>query len=183
MPDTSPEQILPIIVMGVSGCGKTMVGSKLAKRLKWEFIDGDKLHPISNIQKMKTGTPLTDDDRWPWLEKIAYQMGEHKTQEDQIRAHKIVVACSALRQTYRQYLRDQIKGPIRFIHLHGSKEIIAQRLSARQNHFMPPHLLDSQFATLEAPGQDENVISINIDQPVDTILNNAISALKSDTII
>lgn len=167
------NQNLPIIVMGVSGCGKTAIGTRLADKLGLDFIDGDKFHPLSNIKKMQSGIPLTDEDRWPWLSLVA-QAIQPKYKE----ARPIVVACSALREVYREFLQIQIGAPIHFVHLQGSKQVISQRLKSRSGHFMPDKLLDSQFATLESPGANENVTTINIDKSIDDILDEALQGLK-----
>ena len=170
---TSPNQNSPIIVMGVSGCGKTAIGTRLANKLGLEFIDTDKFHPPANIIKMQSGIPLTDEDRWPWLSLIAQAVRSRDA-----KAPPVVVACSALKEVYREFLRTQIGAPLRFIHLHGTKQLITKRLKSRSKHFMPSKLLDSQFATLESPGANENVTPINIDKSIDDILNEALAVLK-----
>jgi gluconokinase len=152
--------IYRIIIMGVSGCGKSSVGEGLALRLGIPFRDGDDLHPPANVAKMRAGVPLTDDDRWPWLDRVAKVLAMDAP---------VVVGCSALRCAYRDRLRAQAGGPVRFIHLTGSREVIATRMAARSGHYMPPSLLDSQFAALESPGRDE-ALSIDIDQPLDAII-------------
>ena len=135
-----------LVVMGVSGSGKSTIADKLAARLGWTYEDGDRFHPASNVAKMSAGHPLTDEDRWPWLQAIAAeidrvcQAGEHA-----------VFACSALKRAYRDILvhgRDDV----RIVYLEGSEELIATRLAKRKGHFMPPGLLESQFETLEPPG-------------------------------
>jgi gluconokinase len=166
-----------LIVMGVSGSGKTTVASKLAERLRWTFEDGDRFHPKSNVEKMSAGQPLTDEDRWPWLNAIADEIervcraGEHA-----------VIACSALKRTYRNVLlrgRDDV----RIVFLNGTQQLIAQRLSLRKGHFMPPGLLDSQFRTLEPPGLDENAIDVSIDATVEAIVGNIASNLQATTAV
>jgi gluconokinase len=162
-----------LIVMGVSGSGKTTVASKLAGRLHWTFEDGDKFHPKSNVEKMSAGQPLTDEDRWPWLNAIADEIERVCT----ARGH-VVVACSALKRTYRDVLlrgRDDV----RIVFLNGTQELIAHRLALRKDHFMPPGLLDSQFRTLEPPHLDENAIDVSIDAPVDTIVDDIVSKLQA----
>ncbi|MBN9691488.1 MAG: gluconokinase [Verrucomicrobia bacterium] len=131
--------------MGVSGSGKSTVGERVAKRLGWSFRDGDSFHPPENVAKMRAGTPLTDDDRRPWLLAIQSFM-----RNENAAGRSAVIACSALRQSHRQLLLHGEPG-VKFAHLHGSKELIASRLRERKGHFMPPTLLDSQFATLEPP--------------------------------
>lgn len=155
-----------LIVMGVSGSGKSTIAQRLAKRIDWIYEDGDRFHPEANVAKMQTGHPLTDADRRPWLEAIAAELdrgcasGKH-----------LVIACSALKRAYRDILvhgRDDI----RIIHLDGSRELIAGRLALRKNHFMPAGLLDSQFDTLEPPGADEHPLVVSIDSTVDAIIDD-----------
>jgi gluconokinase len=164
-----------LVVMGVSGSGKTTIADKLAERLGWTCQDGDKYHPKSNVEKMSAGHPLTDEDRWPWLNAIADEI----ERVCRARGH-VVVACSALKRTYRHVLlrgRDDV----RFVFLNGTQQLIAHRLSLRKDHFMPPGLLDSQFRTLEAPGPDENAIDVSIDAPVDAIVGDIVSKLQATT--
>ena len=164
-----------LVVMGVSGSGKTTVASKLAERLHWTFEDGDKFHPKSNVEKMSAGHPLTDEDRWPWLNAIADEIERICT----ARGH-VVIACSALKRTYRDVLlrgRDDV----RIVFLDGTQQLIAHRLALRKDHFMPPGLLDSQFKTLEPPGLDEHAIDVSIDAPVDTIVDDIVRNLQATT--
>jgi gluconokinase len=155
-----------LIVMGVSGSGKSTVAAELAKRLSWTFEDGDRFHPQSNVAKMSAGHPLTDEDRWPWLQAIADEIdrvcdaGGH-----------VVIACSALKRAYREILVHG-RSDTRIVFLDGSKTLIADRLAKRKNHFMPPGLLDSQFKTLEPPQADERPFTVSIDAPVETIVND-----------
>lgn len=154
--------------MGVSGCGKTSVGQALAARLGIGFVDADDLHPPGNVAKMRAGLWLTDADRSPWLDRVA----------DRLRHDgPVVVACSALRRMYRDRIRAGAGGPVIFVHLDGEREVIAARMTARQGHFMPPSLLDSQFATLEPPGRDEALI-VSIADPVDRIVCRILRALE-----
>jgi gluconokinase len=145
-----------VVVMGVSGSGKSTIALMLAHRLNWIFEEGDWFHPRSNIDKMHRGEPLTDEDRWPWLEGIAAwidatrRAGNHGT-----------VACSALKRTYRDILVGE-RPDVRIVYLKGGRDLIARRLAARNGHFMPPALLDSQFATLEEPQPDEHPIVVSI---------------------
>ena len=160
-----------VVVMGVSGSGKTTVGDALAKRLGWRYEDGDKFHPASNVAKMSAGQPLTDEDRWPWLRAIAAEIdrliaaGEHA-----------VIACSALRRAYRDILvhgRDDV----RIVYLFGTHALIAERLNHRKGHFMPPGLLASQFGTLEPPTADERAVTVSIDASVETIVDEILRQL------
>jgi len=157
--------------MGVSGSGKSTVAKKLAERLGWRFADGDDFHPASNVAKMSAGHPLTDDDRWPWLQAIADEIDRVAAADGQI-----VVACSALKRAYREVLVHG-RGDVRIVYLDGSQEMIAARMAARKNHFMPAGLLDSQFATLQPPGADENPISVTIDATVDDIVDAIVAKL------
>ncbi len=160
-----------LIVMGVSGSGKSTIADKLAERLGWRYEDGDKFHPASNVAKMKAGHPLTDEDRWPWLRAIADEIdrackaGEHA-----------VIACSALKRTYRDILVHG-RFDVRIVYLKGSQALIAARLAQRKGHFMPAGLLDSQFATLEPPADGENPVTVSIDASVETIVDNIIHQL------
>lgn len=141
--------------MGVSGCGKTALGQDLAGLFGVPFLEGDELHPASNIDKMRAGIPLTDADRWPWLAEIGTRIRDESDRG-------IVASCSALRAAYRQQLRETSGVPIAFICLHGSRAILASRLAGRSGHFMPSTLLDSQLATLEIPSeQDSSVLDIH----------------------
>ena len=133
-----------VVLVGVSGCGKTAVGQALAADLGWPFFDGDDFHPEANVAKMAAGTPLTDADRWPWLDRLAAEMAAVNE-----RGADAVFACSALRQAYRDRFRRA--GDVRFVHLKGDHDTIAARLAARSHRYMPPTLLASQFATLEEP--------------------------------
>jgi carbohydrate kinase (thermoresistant glucokinase family) len=145
-----------LVVMGVSGCGKSTIAMMLAHRLNWIFEEGDWFHPPSNVEKMHSGVPLTDEDRWPWLHGIAAwidatrRVGNHGT-----------VACSALKRAYRDILLGE-RPDVRLVYLKGDRDLIARRLAARDAHFMPPSLLDSQFASLEEPQPDEHTIVVSI---------------------
>jgi gluconokinase len=153
------------IVMGVSGCGKTSVGEGLSQSTSIRFIDGDALHPKANVNKMSAGNPLTDQDRWPWLEAIGREFANSP--------EPLIIGCSALKRSYRDKIRDHAGAMVTFIHLTGTREIISKRMQARKHHFMPPSLLDSQFAALEPPAIDETSISIDIDQPLEAIIKQA----------
>ncbi len=173
MSAAAPAPPLRLVVMGVSGCGKTSVGRQVAQALGIEFIEGDELHPPHNVALMAAGTPLTDDDRADWLATIAHRLGQ---------AHAaglgLVVSCSALKRRYRELLRGSCPG-LRFVHLHGSAALLQQRLSARKGHYMPPSLLDSQLATLEPPGADEGAISVDIGPPSDQVAATVLAHLQS----
>ena len=160
-----------LVVMGVSGSGKSTVAIPLAERLGWPFLEGDALHPADNVAKMKAGTPLDDADRAPWLAAIAAWIDER------LRAGTGgVVTCSALRRAYRDRLRHAGDGVI-FVYLKGAKSVIATRVAERHGHFMPPALLDSQFATLEEPALDERAIVIDISRPPDAQVAEIVARL------
>lgn len=158
------------IVMGVSGCGKSSVASRLASRTGGLFLDADDFHPPENVAKMAAGIPLTDDDRWPWLEALNREL---KSQAQDGRT--VFLACSALRQVYRDRLADGLP-TLRFIYLKGSKELIRQRMQSRENHFMPPALLDSQFSILEEP---QDAIVADIADPMPVIVEKLLPAVNS----
>jgi gluconokinase len=160
-----------IVVMGVSGSGKTTVGQAVAARLGVEYAEADEFHPPANIEKMSAGHPLDDDDRWPWLQAIASWIGTHSSTGG-------VVTCSALKRTYRDVLRGG--GPVFFVHLDGTKELIAARLAERKGHFMPPALLDSQLAALEPLDPDEPGAVLNIELPPEALTEAAVRAAGQD---
>lgn len=161
-----------LIVMGVSGSGKSTIGETLAERLGWPFEDGDRFHPASNVAKMSAGHPLTDEDRWPWLQAIADEI-------DRVckAGERAVIACSALKRAYREVLvhgRDDVM----IVFLDGTQDLIAARLAARKGHFMPPGLLASQFKTLEPPADNENSVAVSIDATVEAIVNDIVRRLR-----
>jgi gluconokinase len=156
-----------LVVMGVSGSGKSTVGAALAQRLGVPFADADDFHPPANIAKMTAGYALDDDDRHPWLEAIGEWLEEHTPRGG-------VVSCSALKRSYRDQLRDHAPS-ISLVHLHGSREVIARRQASRPGHFMPASLLDSQFATLEPLGADEHGLVLDVDQEVDAIVDEYVA--------
>jgi carbohydrate kinase (thermoresistant glucokinase family) len=160
-----------VVMMGVSGCGKTTIAMKLAERLGWQMLEGDKLHPPANVAKMSAGTPLDDKDRWPWLRAIAGAI-------DDWRASGVsgVVACSALKRAYRDILIGS-RADVVLVYLQGSHDLIAARMAARHGHFMPAGLLDSQFATLEEPGEAERPIVVSIAPAPDAIVEAIIEEL------
>ncbi len=145
-----------IIVMGVSGSGKSTIGALLAEALGWPFADADGFHPAENVAKMAAGQPLTDEDRWPWLDAIAAHIGASRQA-----AQPVVVACSALRRAYRDRLRAGYSDLV-FLHLAGEATLIAVRQAARQGHFMPPSLMASQFATLEDPAGEADAVTVSV---------------------
>ena len=157
----------PVVVMGVSGSGKSAVGAALAERLGVPFKDGDDLHPPENAEKMARGEPLDDDDRHPWLERVGEWLAEH--------GDGGVVACSALRRRYRDQLRMHCPD-VDFLHVHGNAGLIAERQARRLGHFMPASLLPSQFLTLEHLAPDESGVVIDIDQPVEAIVDEYVAA-------
>jgi carbohydrate kinase (thermoresistant glucokinase family) len=162
-----------VIVMGVSGSGKSTIGSLLAGRLRWEFEDGDWFHPAANVEKMHKGIPLTDDDRWPWLRAIEAWIDKTRREG----GHG-VIACSVLKRRYRDVLIGD-HADVRLVYLKGSEEVIARRIATRHEHFMPPSLLHSQFAALEEPGPDENPITISIEPRPGQIVAQVLAALKA----
>jgi carbohydrate kinase (thermoresistant glucokinase family) len=159
--------------MGVSGVGKTTVGKCLAERMGARFLEGDRFHPPENIEKMKRGEPLTDADRQPWLERLAAELDASRA-----RGESVVLACSALRRRYRDILRAG-HDDVDFVFLHADQAVIQQRLDARRDHFMPPSLLDSQFAALEAPGPDERAIVVDAAQPPEAIVETVLQRLAT----
>lgn len=154
MVDASPGQPPVVVLMGVSGCGKSTVAGLLAGRLGWDFEEGDDLHPAANVAKMASGHQLDDEDRRPWLAKVAEWIREHTGV-----GRPGIITCSALKQSYRDVLRGE---HVVFVYLAGTREQIARRLAARHGHFMPASLLDSQFDALEPPTPEENSITVEI---------------------
>jgi carbohydrate kinase (thermoresistant glucokinase family) len=169
--DLRSTEPLVIVVMGVSGCGKSTVAKYLAEEISAHFKDGDELHPPANIDKMAAGTPLSDEDRNPWLHDVARYAQEHAEK------HRCcVIACSALKHCYRQILNTA--GNVAFVFLDGSRELIASRMHERRGHFMPLKLLDSQFEALEDPGAEPNVLTVSIEPQPDAIAAQAASELR-----
>jgi len=154
------------VVMGVSGSGKSLIGATFARALDVDFVEGDEYHPAQNVARMAAGIPLTDDDRLPWLRALARRIRDAKNA-----GAGLVVACSALKRSYRDILRHESGAPeLQFVFLRGPRALIAERLPGRGGHFMPPTLLDSQFATLEEPSRDEHAWVANInDSPEDLV--------------
>lgn len=157
-----------LIVMGVSGCGKSSVGKAIAEKLQWRFIEGDDHHPAANIRKMSEGIPLTDEDRWPWLDAL-----HHELVRAARRGESVVLSCSALRQVYRDRLDAGLPG-IRWVYLKGDREALLRNFAKRTNHFMKANLLDSQLRTLEEP---TDAIVLPSEGPIDAIAEEAIRRL------
>lgn len=155
--------------MGVAGSGKTSVGEALAGRLGIPYRDGDDLHSAANVAKMARGEPLTDADRAPWLRAVGAVLRE---------GAPLIVGCSALKRAYRDLIRAEAGGPVVFVHLAGNREVIAERMAARTGHFMPPALLDSQFAALEPPEADEGAVTVEIDQPLAALVERVVAEVE-----
>jgi gluconokinase len=170
-PEAERNRTSIIVVMGVSGSGKSTIAAMLAIRLHWTYEDADWFHPPANVEKMHSGKPLTDEDRWPWLNAIAAwidatrRVGGHAT-----------IACSALKRTYRDILVGD-RRDVRIVYLRGERELIAHRMALRHGHFMQPSLLESQFATLQEPGVDEHPIVVSIDARPHEIVDTVIAKL------
>jgi carbohydrate kinase (thermoresistant glucokinase family) len=169
-----------IVVMGVAGAGKSLVGAALAAELGMPFVDADDLHPAANVAKMRAGIPLTDDDRWPWLDLVAAALGAAADagagDAAGARGAGLVMACSALRRSYRDRIRAGAPGTV-FLELDGSPELLSQRIGGRVDHFMPPALLVSQLATLEPLGPDEPGARIDVAGTPAAVVARALAAL------
>ena len=152
--------------MGVAGCGKSSVGAALSVRTGISYRDGDDLHTAANVAKMAAGMPLTDDDRWPWLDLVARALEQDAP---------LMIGCSALKRAYRDRIRQGVTGPVLFVHLSGTRAVIEARMAARKGHYMPVTLLDSQFAALESPAADEWHLTVDIDQSLDEIVARILS--------
>lgn len=164
-----------LVVMGVSGSGKSTIAQALSERVGWNNEDGDQYHPRSNVDKMRSGQPLSDADRLPWLQAIAARIDEVCRSKQHL-----VISCSALKRSYRDVLvhgRDDV----RLVYLKGSRAVIAERLANRKNHFMPAGLLDSQFEILEPPAPAERAIIVSVEAPIATIVDGIIAAMRSKT--
>jgi gluconokinase len=171
MPGSSRKR-MHIVVMGVSGTGKTSVGEELAEELGCEFVEGDSLHPRRNIEKMEHGIPLTDEDRWPWLQAIADMVA--------VRDHEgtsTVVTCSALKRKYRDLLRDA--APMFFVHLDAPFDVLEARMRQRTKHFMPASLLRSQVDTLEPLDDDEAGEVVDVSPALDVVVEEAVNAVRT----
>ena len=162
----------PLVVMGVSGSGKSTVGAAIAQRLRVPFADADDFHPPANIEKMSAGEPLDDHDRHPWLEAIGEWLAQHP--------EGAVMSCSALKRHYRDQLRQHLDS-VTFLHLQGSRDVIARRQASRPGHFMPASLLSSQFATLEPLAPDEGGVVIDVDQDIDSIVQSFVARLAQES--
>jgi gluconokinase len=171
--ERAPAMPSVLVVMGVSGCGKSTIGTQIAIQLHWEFEDGDWFHPASNIEKMHSGHPLTDDDRWPWLNAIADFVDATRRA-----GNHAVIACSALKRSYRAIIVGN-RPDVRLVYLKGDIDLIARRVAARHEHFMPLELLQSQFAALEEPGPDENPIVVSIEPPPRAIVTQVLAVLTA----
>ncbi len=167
--ETPPTFSSAAVVMGVAGCGKTTIAESIASRLGVRCIEGDRLHSAQNIAKMSAGTPLTDDDRWPWLAQVGSALsGSDGT----------VAACSALKRVYRETITRAAGRPVAFVYLKGDRALIEARMHLRTGHFMPTSLLDSQFGTLEEPTAGELAIALDLAQSPETITDQAIAFLS-----
>lgn len=160
--------MIKVVVMGVSGCGKSTLGVAMADALGIPFHEGDALQPEVNVDKMRRGIALSDEDRRPWLDRVAACL---------VATDSAIVSCSALRRTYRARIRDAVDGPINFIHLDGTRQVLAERMAFRAGHYMPVSLLDSQLATLEPPSAEE-ALSLDISMAPDVILGAALDYVK-----
>jgi gluconokinase len=164
-----------IVLMGVSGCGKSSVGPPLAAALGVDYVEGDALHPAENIERMRSGTPLTDADRQGWLHTLAARLATASAE-----SRGLVLACSALKRSYRDTLRGGAPG-LQLVHLHGPRELLARRMAERSGHYMPASLLDSQLATLEPPGPDEGALAIDVHVQTDQIVATLLHAMSTFT--
>jgi gluconokinase len=162
---------LHIIVMGVSGSGKSTVGEKLAEALNLPFLEGDSLHPKSNVDKMAYGIPLQDEDRWPWLDKIGERMA--------VAEQGLIVSCSSLKKSYRDCLRAAVGGQLAFVFLDGSFEVLHEHMGHRTGHFMPVTMLESQLATLESPVGEPLVFRADVVDPIEKIVAESLEWLRS----
>ncbi len=176
-PGSAVTDPLRVVVMGVSGCGKSTLASAVARQLQFDMIDGDDLHLPESVAKMRSGVPLEDTDRWPWLDRI----GDYLAQAAATQNGR-VVACSALKRVYRDRIRAGA-GKVVFIFLDGDAELIRQRMARRAGHYMPPELLDSQLRTLEPPAPDEtDVLTLHIATGIDALVALAVAGLRQQTV-
>jgi gluconokinase len=171
-PQFEPARI--IIVMGVSSSGKSTVGAALGRALHAPFLDGDRYHPEANVEKMRAGTPLTDEDRWPWLAALSAALKDAASKKS-----VAVGACSALKKAYRDFITTEAGEPVLFVYLDGSKEVIGERMAKRNHEYMPTSLLDSQFNTLEVPDEStEHVLKVPVTDSVDKIVRTIVADQK-----
>jgi len=173
MSEAAPSAGRAIVVMGVAGSGKSTAGALLAERLGAGFIEGDRFHLPASIEKMSAGIPLTDADRWPWLDAVGREIARLAGE-----GRPVVCACSALKRAYRDRLRESAGLPLNFVYLEGSRELIAGRMESRTGHFFAPSLLDSQFATLEPPGTDEGAVVADLRLPVAEMVRRVAEAIE-----
>ncbi|WP_289018052.1 gluconokinase [uncultured Ornithinimicrobium sp.] len=166
-----PDVPVHVVVMGVSGCGKSTIAQALHERLGWEFAEGDEYHPRANVEKMASGRPLMDEDRWPWLRTLA-----DWTRERDERGESTVLSCSSLKRSYRDLLRNGGAGTY-FVHMHGDKGILLERMESRE-HFMPPTLLESQLDTLELLEPDERGVLVDVALPVERAVRVVLAHLQ-----
>lgn len=171
MDRTAAPHPVVLVVMGVSGCGKSTVAAVLSRHLGWVFAEGDNLHPPTNVNKMAAGHPLTDQDRWPWLERVA-EWVEARLDAGQ----NGIITCSALKRSYRDTINRRHRGVV-LVYLAGSRDMIAARLPGRHGHFMPATLLDSQFATLQEPTADEPVLRVDAGPPAELVARHLVDQL------
>lgn len=168
-----------VVVMGVSGSGKTAVARRLAGKTDNICLDADDHHPKANVERMSRGVALNDEMRWPWLEAVATAARQYAhTHTGDETPKTVFIACSALKRSYRDLLREKL-GPLSFVFLDGTREVIQTRLESRVGHFMPSALLDSQLADLEPPGPDENCVTVFIDAPIETVVSMAVTRLEN----
>lgn len=166
------QPITGIVIMGTSGCGKSTLGGRLADALGCRFVEGDDLHPAENVAKMAGGQALNDDDRWPWLKRVAGELGNPGEAG-------CVVSCSALKRVYRDFIRGCAGDPVLFVFPQVDATTLHDRLHRRPNHYMPPSLLQSQLATLEGPQMDEPVLELDGTQPVETLVASVLHYLST----
>ncbi|MDP1027326.1 gluconokinase [Sphingomonas sp. KR1UV-12] len=161
--------------MGVSGSGKSTLGARLAHAYDCPFLEGDDFHAVAAVDKMRAGHPLTDEDRWPWLDRLGHALAAAAAEHG-----RAVAACSALRRVYRERLEAAVGGATRFVLLDNDRDVLARRLADRPDHYMPASLLDSQLATLERPGADEPALILDSNAPPDWLCNAAVTWLAND---
>lgn len=161
-----------LILMGVAGCGKSSIGEALSRQTGIPYKDGDDLHPSANVEKMSLGLSLADDDRWPWLSLVAKALNADAP---------LIIGCSALKRSYRDAIRLGAGGPVQFVHLQGSRDLIAARMQQRTGHYMPLSLLDSQFEALEPPDAQE-ALAVSIDDSITAIVEKISTYIRGDTL-